>query len=100
MRIACAQMDVLLGEPEKNLAHALELVRKAAAYSPDAVLIPETWNTGFFPKEGLAEIEFPYLPAFDGIMLPEDSEEDGVSAAMPEAAKPKLTREDKAHSGE
>ena len=51
-------------------------------------------------KDGLAEIDFPYLPAFDGIMLPEDSEGDGMAAAMPEASNPKPTREDKTHSGD
>ena len=54
MRIACAQMDVLLGRPEENLAHAEELVRKAAGAGADFILLPETWNTGFFPREGLA----------------------------------------------
>ena len=56
MRIACAQMDVILGRPEENLARAVELVRKAAETDPDVILIPETWNTGFFPKNGLADM--------------------------------------------
>ena len=56
MRIACAQMDVLLGKPEENLIHAKDLVRKAAAVGADVVLIPETWNVGFFPKDGLSEM--------------------------------------------
>ena len=49
-------------------------------------------------KDGLAEIDFPYLPAFDGIMLPEDS--DGASAVMPEASNPKPTRENKHKTGD
>ena len=56
MRIACAQMDVLLGRPEENLTHAGELVRRAAAAGADIILLPETLNTGFFPREGLADM--------------------------------------------
>ncbi len=56
MRIACAQMDVLLGRPEENLTHAKELVRKAADTGADIILLPETLNTGFFPRESLAEM--------------------------------------------
>ena len=59
MRIACAQMDVLLGKPVENLAHAKDLIRKAADTGADIVLIPETWNTGFFPREGLADMADP-----------------------------------------
>lgn len=56
MRIACAQMDVLLAEPEKNLTKAKALVRKAAESGADVILLPETLNTGFFPRESLAEL--------------------------------------------
>ena len=55
MKIACAQMNVLLGKPEENLVHAKELVRRAAEGGADTVVLPETWNTGFFPSAGLAE---------------------------------------------
>ena len=49
MKISCIQMDMRLGEPNYNFAHAEELVRAAAkAERPDAVILPETWNTGFF----------------------------------------------------
>lgn len=52
MKISCVQMDMLLGEADKNFAHAEELVRAAVrAERPDVVVLPETWNTGFFPKE-------------------------------------------------
>lgn len=50
MRIACVQMDMLPGEPDRNFQHAEELIRRAAAAErPDAVVLPETWNTGFAP---------------------------------------------------
>lgn len=48
-------------------------------------------------KDGLAEIDFPYLPAFDGVMIPED--ESTGPMGIPEAANPKPTREDKATTG-
>ena len=50
MKIACAQMDVLPGKPERNYAVAEALIRKAAAGRPDVILLPETWNTGFAPE--------------------------------------------------
>ncbi len=46
-------------------------------------------------KDGLAEICFPYLPAFDSVMIPEDSDTDGGSFGQPEASNPRPTREDK-----
>ena len=52
MKISCIQMDMRLGEADCNFAHAEELVRAAVeAERPDAVVLPETWNTGFFPKD-------------------------------------------------
>ena len=52
MKISCIQMDMRLGDVNYNFAHAEELVRAAAAAGhPDVVVLPETWNTGFFPKE-------------------------------------------------
>ena len=50
------QMDMLLGRPKENFSHAVELVRQAAALSPDVITLPETWNVGFFPKENLKEL--------------------------------------------
>lgn len=54
MKISIAQMDVRLAEPAYNFARAEEMIRQAAAGGADVVLIPETFNTGFFPKENLA----------------------------------------------
>lgn len=53
MRVAMIQMDMDLGAPEKNFAHAVELVHEAAKANPDVITLPETWNVGFFPKENL-----------------------------------------------
>lgn len=52
MKISCVQMDMRLGDVEYNFAHAQELIRKAVARDhPDTVVLPETWNTGFFPQD-------------------------------------------------
>lgn len=57
MKISCIQMDMLLGEPEKNFRKAKELIEKTAKEEkPDVIVLPETWNTGFFPKENLASL--------------------------------------------
>lgn len=50
MKIACVQMDVFPGKPERNYAVAEALIRKAAQKRPDVILLPETWNTGFVPE--------------------------------------------------
>ena len=59
MKLACAQMDVRLGDSAYNFSHAEELVRAAAKQGADVVLLPETWNLGFFPSEGLAAMADP-----------------------------------------
>lgn len=51
MKITCLQMNMLLAEPDHNFAHAAELIRQAMEDAPDVLVLPETWNTGFFPKE-------------------------------------------------
>ena len=50
MKISCLQMDMALARPEENFAHARELITRAMAEKPDLILLPETWNTGFFPE--------------------------------------------------
>ena len=56
MRISCIQMDMAFARPEENFAKAKQLIRDAMANRPDVLVLPETWNTGFFPKEHLAEL--------------------------------------------
>lgn len=51
MKVACLQMDMLLAKPEENFSHAAELVKQAMEAQPDVLVLPETWNTGFFPKK-------------------------------------------------
>ena len=55
MRLCVIQMDMRLGESAYNFAHAEALLRRAAAEGADTALLPETWNTGFFPADHLPE---------------------------------------------
>lgn len=54
MIISCIQMDVRFKKPDENYANARRLIESAASANPDVILLPETWNSGFFPKENLA----------------------------------------------
>ena len=54
MKLALIQMNMALGMPDENFARAKDLIRKAAEGKPDVILLPETWNVGFFPRENLA----------------------------------------------
>ena len=52
MKISCIQMDMHFGESDWNFARAEELVRKTVREEhSDVILLPETWNTGFFPAD-------------------------------------------------
>lgn len=54
MKISMIQMDMRLGNPDYNFAHAKELIAQAVKENrPDVITLPETWNTGFFPKTNL-----------------------------------------------
>jgi len=50
MRVTCLQMDMQLGCVEDNFRHAETLIEQAMADAPDVLVLPETWNTGFFPE--------------------------------------------------
>ena len=54
LRIALLQMHVEMGNPKVNFAHARDMMEKAMEKKPDLLVLPETWNTGFFPKENLS----------------------------------------------
>ncbi len=53
MKIAAIQMDMAFAAPKQNFEKAVSLVRKAAKRQPDVILLPETWNVGFYPRENL-----------------------------------------------
>ena len=56
LRVSCLQMNMRLGFPAENFAHAADLIHAAMAAKPDVLVLPETWNTGFFPKENLSQL--------------------------------------------
>ena len=56
MKVTCLQMNMKLGCPEENFAHAELLICNAMKDNSDVLVLPETWNTGFFPKEKLTEL--------------------------------------------
>ena len=52
MKISCIQMDMRLGAADENFAHAEALIRETVSRErPDVAVLPETWNTGFFPQD-------------------------------------------------
>ena len=53
MRVSCIQMNMRLSDPGWNFDRAEQLIMKAAVES-DVIVLPETWNAGFFPREDLA----------------------------------------------
>lgn len=56
MKITCIQMDMAFARPAENFDKAERLVRDAMADSPDVVVLPETFSTGFFPRENLMSL--------------------------------------------
>lgn len=53
MKVACLQMNMTLAAPEENFSRAARMIASAMEDAPDVLVLPETWNTGFFPKENL-----------------------------------------------
>ena len=53
MRVSLIQMDMKPSDPEYNFAHAEKLIDEAVLEEPDVLVLPETWNTGFFTKKEL-----------------------------------------------
>lgn len=56
MKIACIQMDMRFADPDANFRHAAALIAAEAEKRPDVLVLPETWNTGFFPREDLESL--------------------------------------------
>ena len=47
MKISLAQMDILLGRPDENLAKARNMTAQAAGQGSDVIVFPELWSTGY-----------------------------------------------------
>ena len=56
MKVTCLQMNIKLGCPKENFSLAEKLIGESVKSQPDVIVLPETWNTGFFPKENLTEL--------------------------------------------
>ena len=56
MKVSCLQVNMELGNPPKNFARVKHLIREAVKEKPDVLVLPETWNTGFFPKDNLFQL--------------------------------------------
>lgn len=51
MKVALLQMDVAFRQLDKNRQKVREMVAKACREPIDVVVLPELWNTGFFPAD-------------------------------------------------
>jgi omega-amidase len=48
VKIACIQVDVQFGNPEKNVEHIEKKIREAVRlHNPDTIVLPELWDTGY-----------------------------------------------------
>lgn len=47
MKLALIQLDIAFGNPEKNKQNAQTLIERAIEQSPDTVILPELWTTGY-----------------------------------------------------
>lgn len=56
MKVTCIQLDVQFCDPEENFRAAAAQIAEAAQQKPDVIVLPETWNTGFFPRENLESL--------------------------------------------
>ena len=56
MKVACIQMDMVFCDPAENFRRVAQHIENAMAQAPDVIVLPELWNTGFFPKENLCAL--------------------------------------------
>src|SRR4051812_24234490 len=47
LRVAAIQMEVVSGEPRKNMVRAEAMLNEAARLGAQAALLPELWTTGY-----------------------------------------------------
>ncbi|MCM3705830.1 MULTISPECIES: carbon-nitrogen family hydrolase [Cytobacillus] len=47
LKVACLQMDIAFGKPEKNFKAAEAMILKALKSNPDVLVLPELWTTGY-----------------------------------------------------
>jgi len=47
LRVAVAQLQITLGQPERNIARSRQLLSVARQHGAEIVLLPELWTTGY-----------------------------------------------------
>ena len=47
MRVSIAQMDIVLGDKEKNIREGVSFVEEAVKRKSDIIVFPELWTTGY-----------------------------------------------------
>src|SRR3954451_858847 len=47
LKVAALQMQIVSGEPKKNMVRAEAMLREAAQQGAQAVLLPELWTCGY-----------------------------------------------------
>ena len=55
-RLTIIQMDVHVNDVEYNYTRVQELLSQSLSECPDIIVLPETWNTGFYPSKELINI--------------------------------------------
>ena len=50
-RLTIIQMDVHVNDVEYNYTRVQELLSQSLSENPDIIVLPETWNTGFYPSK-------------------------------------------------
>ena len=55
-RLTLIQMDVHVNDAEYNYNRVQELLSQSLSENPDIIILPETWNTGFYPSRELINI--------------------------------------------
>ena len=59
LRVGLVQMNTVPCEAAENRKTAERLIRRAAEAGAELVVLPETWNVGFFPRRFLADLAEP-----------------------------------------
>ena len=62
MKVACLQMDVLPSRPDENFPHAAKLIADTMADAPDVIVLPESWDISFLPRNATPEL---YMESYD-----------------------------------
>ena len=53
MKISIIQQDINVGEKEKNIEKIKQAIKDVSVNHPDVIVLPELFNTGFFPTDTL-----------------------------------------------